>query len=166
MAKTRALASNEPLILLRTNMGAGHFGATGVYSSLREAAIKYAFLLRITCAVTEAEGLSGIAPGARGARAAVCVPCIMVFIAVVAAFAALVMASLYYGGGMLQSLWTLKGERGGFSIREVAMQGFAGGRKRNGGAGREASEHSSSSTGGSSRTGREQERERLIGANA
>jgi oligopeptidase B len=164
VAKTRVQATNAPLILLRTNLGAGHFGVTGVYSALRETALKYAFLLRITCAVTEAEGLSGKAAGVDSGAAAVCVPCIMVFIAVVAGFAGLVAASLYYGGGMLQSLWTF-GDRRGIGLREIAMQGF-GVHKRNGRGGDRAAEQGGAAGAGAVRTDRDRERERLIGDRA
>lgn len=44
-AKLRALKTDENILLLRTNMGAGHFGASGRYDYLREIAFQYAFVL-------------------------------------------------------------------------------------------------------------------------
>ena len=46
-AKLRALKTDGHLLLLKTNMGAGHFGASGRYEYLREIAFNYAFLLRV-----------------------------------------------------------------------------------------------------------------------
>lgn len=46
-AKLRATKTNGTRLLLRTNMGAGHGGASGRYDSLREVAFKYAFLLDV-----------------------------------------------------------------------------------------------------------------------
>ena len=44
-AKLRALKTNTNILLLKTNMGAGHGGASGRYESLKEGAFEYAFLL-------------------------------------------------------------------------------------------------------------------------
>jgi oligopeptidase B len=44
-AKLRARKTNGNRLLLRTNMGAGHGGASGRYDYLREVAFKYAFVL-------------------------------------------------------------------------------------------------------------------------
>ena len=45
-AKLRTLkAEGSPLLLLKTNLGAGHGGASGRYDALRETALDYAFLL-------------------------------------------------------------------------------------------------------------------------
>jgi oligopeptidase B len=44
-AKLRATKTDANRLLLRTNMGAGHGGASGRYDSLREVAFKYAFIL-------------------------------------------------------------------------------------------------------------------------
>ena len=44
-AKLRALKTDTNLLLLKTNMGAGHGGASGRYDALRETALEYAFLL-------------------------------------------------------------------------------------------------------------------------
>ena len=45
VAKLRALKTDSNLLLLKTNMGAGHAGASGRYDYLREIALDYAFLL-------------------------------------------------------------------------------------------------------------------------
>jgi oligopeptidase B len=54
-AKLRALKTNDNTLLLKTNMGAGHGGASGRYESLKEVAFEYAFLL-------QQWGLSGAEP--------------------------------------------------------------------------------------------------------
>ncbi|HEY7334693.1 MAG TPA: S9 family peptidase [Bryobacteraceae bacterium] len=46
-AKLRKLKTDTNLLLLKTNMGSGHFGASGRYEYLKEAAFNYAFLLKI-----------------------------------------------------------------------------------------------------------------------
>ncbi|MEP7225937.1 MAG: prolyl oligopeptidase family serine peptidase, partial [Gemmatimonadales bacterium] len=46
-AKLRATKTNANRLLLRTNMGAGHGGASGRYDFLREIAFKYAFVLDV-----------------------------------------------------------------------------------------------------------------------
>lgn len=45
VAKLRTLKTNARTLLLKTNMGAGHGGASGRYDYLREIALDYAFLL-------------------------------------------------------------------------------------------------------------------------
>jgi oligopeptidase B len=52
-ARLRARKTDRNRLLLRTNMGAGHGGASGRYDYLREVAFKYAFLLDV---VGEVEG--------------------------------------------------------------------------------------------------------------
>jgi oligopeptidase B len=44
-AKLRALKTDSHVLLLKTNMGAGHGGASGRYERLKEIAFEYAFLL-------------------------------------------------------------------------------------------------------------------------
>jgi oligopeptidase B len=46
-AKLRAMKTDGNRLLLRTNMGAGHGGASGRYDFLREIAFKYAFVLDV-----------------------------------------------------------------------------------------------------------------------
>jgi oligopeptidase B len=45
VAKLRATRTDSNTLLLRTNMGAGHGGASGRYDALREWSIRYAFIL-------------------------------------------------------------------------------------------------------------------------
>ena len=45
VAKLRDLKTDENVLLLRTNMEAGHGGASGRFERLRETALEYAFLL-------------------------------------------------------------------------------------------------------------------------
>ena len=45
VAKLRALKTDANPLLLRTNMGAGHFGASGRYDRLHELALRYAFIV-------------------------------------------------------------------------------------------------------------------------
>jgi oligopeptidase B len=44
-AKLRASNTGDQMLLLKTNMGSGHFGASGRYEYLKETAFNYAFLL-------------------------------------------------------------------------------------------------------------------------
>jgi protease II len=46
VAKLRAMKTDGNVLLLKTNMGAGHGGASGRYDFLREIAFDYAFMLR------------------------------------------------------------------------------------------------------------------------
>jgi len=48
IAKLRRLNTSDNLVLLRTNMEAGHGGASGRFEQLREIALDYAFALRIS----------------------------------------------------------------------------------------------------------------------
>jgi oligopeptidase B len=91
-AKLRALAANRPAVLLRVT-DAGHFGASGAYSPLRDSALKYAFLLRATCSPAVA---SFGDVGEEGAAAPLCVPCVAVFVVVVAGLGGLVAGAAYY----------------------------------------------------------------------
>lgn len=45
VAKMRTLKTDDNLLVLRTNMGAGHGGSSGRYDALRETAFRYAFIL-------------------------------------------------------------------------------------------------------------------------
>ncbi len=45
VARLNELRTNDNLLLLKTNMGAGHFGKSGRYDALRETALYYAFFL-------------------------------------------------------------------------------------------------------------------------
>jgi len=45
VAKIRTLKTDAHALLFKTNMGAGHGGASGRYDYLREIALDYAFLL-------------------------------------------------------------------------------------------------------------------------
>ncbi len=47
VAKLRALATGDQLVLLHTNMEAGHAGASGRFEHLKEIALAYAFALKI-----------------------------------------------------------------------------------------------------------------------
>jgi oligopeptidase B len=46
-ARLRALKTDDNRLLLKTNMGAGHGGASGRFDFLREIAFKYAFMLDV-----------------------------------------------------------------------------------------------------------------------
>jgi len=48
VAKLRALKRGDNLVLLKTNMDAGHAGASGRFDSLKETAIEQAFALKVT----------------------------------------------------------------------------------------------------------------------
>jgi oligopeptidase B len=45
-AKLRALKAGNRLLMMKINMGAGHFGASGRYEHLKETALHYAFLFK------------------------------------------------------------------------------------------------------------------------
>jgi oligopeptidase B len=47
VAKLRATRTNDTLLLLKTEFGAGHGGMSGRYQALRDVALEYAFLLKI-----------------------------------------------------------------------------------------------------------------------
>jgi oligopeptidase B len=44
-ARLRARKTDKPVLLLKTNMGAGHGGASGRYDALHDLAFDYAFIL-------------------------------------------------------------------------------------------------------------------------
>jgi oligopeptidase B len=45
VARLRTLKTDDRPVLLKTNMDAGHGGASGRYDALRETALDYAFIL-------------------------------------------------------------------------------------------------------------------------
>ena len=48
IARLRHLNTGQNLLLLKTNMEAGHGGASGRFEALKELALDYAFALKIT----------------------------------------------------------------------------------------------------------------------
>ena len=48
VAKLRAMKTNDNLVLLKTNMDAGHGGASGRFDRLKEVALSYAFALKVS----------------------------------------------------------------------------------------------------------------------
>jgi oligopeptidase B len=46
VAKLRAMKTDDNLLILRTNMGAGHGGSSGRYDALHDQAFRYAFMLK------------------------------------------------------------------------------------------------------------------------
>ncbi len=46
MAKLRAQKKDSNVLLLKTDMGSGHFGPSGRYEGIKEVAFDYAFLLK------------------------------------------------------------------------------------------------------------------------
>ncbi len=48
VAKLRAAKTSDSLLLLKTNMDAGHGGASGRFDSLKESAFATAFVLKVT----------------------------------------------------------------------------------------------------------------------
>jgi oligopeptidase B len=46
-ARLRATKQDHRVLLLKTNMGSGHFGASGRYEHIKETAFNYAFLLNM-----------------------------------------------------------------------------------------------------------------------
>ena len=47
IARLRQLNTSDKLLLLKTNMAAGHGGASGRFEALKELAVDYAFALKI-----------------------------------------------------------------------------------------------------------------------
>jgi oligopeptidase B len=60
VAKLRDIATGDNLLLLRTEMGSGHFGASGFYEAERQTAFLYAFLL-LALDMTEVEPVKDVA---------------------------------------------------------------------------------------------------------
>ncbi len=61
-AKLRAMKKGEQLLLLKTNLDAGHFGASGRYEYLKEIAFNYAFLLGVVGGEAGVPDTSGATP--------------------------------------------------------------------------------------------------------
>ena len=53
VARLRTLKTDDHPLLLKTNMAAGHGGASGRYDYLRELAFDYAFILTVVAATTD-----------------------------------------------------------------------------------------------------------------
>jgi oligopeptidase B len=64
-AKLRKIKTDDNLLLLKTNMGSGHFGASGRYEYLKEKAFNYAYLLKILDLTGRAESHTGNSPPPR-----------------------------------------------------------------------------------------------------
>ncbi|MCY1448925.1 Protease 2 [compost metagenome] len=47
VAKLRASKTDDNLLLLKTDLGAGHGGMSGRYQGLKDVALEYAFLLKV-----------------------------------------------------------------------------------------------------------------------
>ncbi|MNZ62768.1 Protease 2 [compost metagenome] len=47
VAKLRASKTDNHLLLLKTDLGAGHGGMSGRYQGLKDVALEYAFLLKV-----------------------------------------------------------------------------------------------------------------------
>ena len=65
VARLRTLKTDRNPLLLKTNMAAGHGGASGRYDALRETALDYAFILAVV------NQLGGVAPHLQGTRTAI-----------------------------------------------------------------------------------------------
>jgi oligopeptidase B len=48
-AKLRDMKTDSKIVLLKTNMGAGHAGASGRYEQIRETAFLYSFIVGTIC---------------------------------------------------------------------------------------------------------------------
>ena len=56
VARMRATKTDNQPVFLKTHMGAGHFGASGRYEAMKEAAFEQAFILTVASAVTTPKG--------------------------------------------------------------------------------------------------------------
>ena len=54
VARLRELKTNDTLLVLKTNMDAGHAGASGRFDRLKEVALAYAFALKV-CGMNESD---------------------------------------------------------------------------------------------------------------
>ena len=59
VAKLRACKTDDNPLLLKTEMGAGHFSKSGRYDYLEEVALEYAFILDTTDSISLSDGSSG-----------------------------------------------------------------------------------------------------------
>jgi hypothetical protein len=71
VARLRSLKTDNNMLLLKTELGAGHFSVTGRFERLKETALEYAFLLKAAgqLALEPAPG-SGSVDASAGAAAA------------------------------------------------------------------------------------------------
>jgi oligopeptidase B len=74
VAKMRDVATGDNLMLLRTDMGSGHFGATGFQNTNRETAFLYAFFLTELGMGGAAVAPAAVAPAAKKSLSAVAAP--------------------------------------------------------------------------------------------
>jgi len=65
IAKLRSTATSKNLLLLKTNMNAGHFSSSGRYDRLREIAMKYSFLITTIAACSSTDKAQGGIPFSR-----------------------------------------------------------------------------------------------------
>jgi len=69
VARLRAAKTDNNLLLLKTEMGAGHFSVTGRFDRLKDRAQEFAFLLKANGA-TDVQPLAGSSQGDAAAKAA------------------------------------------------------------------------------------------------
>jgi oligopeptidase B len=60
VAKLRTMKTDKNLLMLKTNMGAGHGGASGRYDYLKDTAFEYAFALRVTGVIPSSERIDAL----------------------------------------------------------------------------------------------------------
>jgi oligopeptidase B len=64
VARLRATKTDDNLLLLKTNMDAGHGGASGRFDRYREVAFRHAFLLKLAGLASEGRAVTGTKRGA------------------------------------------------------------------------------------------------------